>query len=369
MPILLMDCEPQNLTRTKFWIQLAGYQVVSVSGVAEVQRRLESKQDWMVIVDTLVSNDEITAFFDNARIQYPDVFFAVILRDTIFATVLPALDGSAAAYFANAHTRDNLLQFLSNCEAQRKERLGFVNALSQAIASAGPKAQMEVAHMFGRALSDIAIGFHAVSGADGDIKGWQAQISAASKGLSKTEIILQTAQQLNILPALERMLRASVVAAFRPTDPHTLVFVPVHHQCLVDDTLLLNDEPLLAIAHQVVLQVVEPMKLEDSEVTRQKIKKLRAAGYRLAIDDVPAYYVDKDLLSWLNPDYARLDLSNVQRFSVCGLQSKLVEAVTRILHKLNIRVIAKGVELQENINLFQKLGCDLYQDYTPIPIR
>jgi EAL domain-containing protein (putative c-di-GMP-specific phosphodiesterase class I) len=137
----------------------------------------------------------------------------------------------------------------------------------------------------------------------------------------------------------------------------------------VDGTLLATDEPLLTIADQVVLQVVEPMYLENSEETRQHIKKLRAAGYRIAIDDVPAYYVDQTLLSWLNPDYARLDLSNVQRFSICSLQSKLVAAVTHILHKLNIRVIAKGVEIKDNIALFQKLGCDLYQEYTPIPIR
>lgn len=115
--------------------------------------------------------------------------------------------------------------------------------------------------------------------------------------------------------------------------------------------------------NRVILELTERESVEDFDRLRHNVAAARAAGIRVAADDVGAGNAGLRLLSQMQFDIVKVDLSLVQR----GAQHKTSLAVISSLQELAQRwgswVIAEGVETPEQLELIRGLGISAAQGY------
>lgn len=111
------------------------------------------------------------------------------------------------------------------------------------------------------------------------------------------------------------------------------------------------------------LEITEGVVLETNSAINHILQQLREAGAQLLIDDFGTGYSSLSYLKKLNADYIKIDKSFVQNLSLYSEDMVLCETIILMAHKLGLKVIAEGIETQEQSNLLQSIGCDFGQGY------
>jgi EAL domain-containing protein (putative c-di-GMP-specific phosphodiesterase class I) len=96
---------------------------------------------------------------------------------------------------------------------------------------------------------------------------------------------------------------------------------------------------------------------------RSAVETLRAKGFRVALDDFGTGYASLTHLLTVPVDIIKIDKSFVDRLAPGNASMAIVEGLLQIARKLDVRVIAEGIETEEQADLLQSVGCVLGQGY------
>ena len=115
----------------------------------------------------------------------------------------------------------------------------------------------------------------------------------------------------------------------------------------------------------LILEITETMIIRDFELCKPVIEQLRALGLGVSIDDFGAGVTSLAHLGSLAVSELKLDRAFLTRLATGDTERNLalVRATIALGHKLNMRVVAEGIEDVEALNLLAALGCDLAQGY------
>lgn len=116
-------------------------------------------------------------------------------------------------------------------------------------------------------------------------------------------------------------------------------------------------------AQYLTLEVTESLVIDDLEVMREKMFALRQLGVRLSIDDFGTGYSALSYLKRLPIDEIKIDQSFVQGVTHDKEDAALVEVIIAVAEKLNLDVVAEGVETQEQADFLKRHGEVLHQGY------
>jgi diguanylate cyclase (GGDEF)-like protein/PAS domain S-box-containing protein len=117
------------------------------------------------------------------------------------------------------------------------------------------------------------------------------------------------------------------------------------------------------------IEITEGVLLE-SETATTELLKFRKAGIQLAIDDFGTGYSSLAYIKRLDVDYLKIDRSFIKNIKTDASDMALVEAIIVMAHKLSLRVVAEGIETEEQLTLLNDMGCDCGQGYyfsKPLP--
>lgn len=118
------------------------------------------------------------------------------------------------------------------------------------------------------------------------------------------------------------------------------------------------------------LELTESWMLQDLEQSAAALAGLKALGVRLAIDDFGTGYSSLAYLSRLPVDVLKIDRSLISDLEANINTQSLVGNICRMAHALDVEVVVEGVENQEQLQILQRLGCDVAQGYLiarPVP--
>jgi len=119
------------------------------------------------------------------------------------------------------------------------------------------------------------------------------------------------------------------------------------------------------------LEITERVVMDDAEFSLGKLQMLKGLGVSFAIDDFGMGYSCLYYLKRMPVDHLKID-----RTFIAGLVERdsgdeaIVEGTIGLAHALGLRVVAEGVETQEQLAKLKELGCDLAQGYyftKPLP--
>ena len=126
-----------------------------------------------------------------------------------------------------------------------------------------------------------------------------------------------------------------------------------------------------ASAQNFEIEMTERTVMNSASETVSKLVKLKQLGFKLSIDDFGTGYSSLSYLVRFPLDVLKIDRSFIQH--ICSLDDKqaVVDAIIKMSHRLQMKVVAEGVESAQQVELLKKMGCDFIQGFyysKPLPM-
>lgn len=115
-------------------------------------------------------------------------------------------------------------------------------------------------------------------------------------------------------------------------------------------------------ASDLVLEITESAAMDKPEQTVVLLDKLHSMGVNLAIDDFGTGYSSLGYLRMFPISHLKLDRSFVEEIQRGG-RSVICDATIGLAHNLGMRIVAEGVETEEQLEYLRARQCDLAQGY------
>jgi len=116
-------------------------------------------------------------------------------------------------------------------------------------------------------------------------------------------------------------------------------------------------------ASRVVLEVTEGILIDDPEEAKARLDALRALGVNIALDDFGSGYSSLSYLQKFPFNVLKIDRVFVKSLGTDGNASAIIQAIVRLGHALGLKVLAEGVESDEQRVLLRLAGCDELQGF------
>jgi EAL domain-containing protein (putative c-di-GMP-specific phosphodiesterase class I) len=137
-------------------------------------------------------------------------------------------------------------------------------------------------------------------------------------------------------------------------------FVRIVHEALANST----------VPAGIDLEITESLIMEDIQASIEKLAALRDLGIGIAIDDFGTGYSSLAYLARLPVEMLKIDRSFIITMATDPTTMTLVQTIIQLAHSLRLKVVAEGVETEEQANMLRLLRCDQMQGYLfskPVP--
>jgi EAL domain-containing protein (putative c-di-GMP-specific phosphodiesterase class I) len=111
------------------------------------------------------------------------------------------------------------------------------------------------------------------------------------------------------------------------------------------------------------LDITETLYITILEGNTAALNDLRRTGVRISIDDFGMGYSSLSYLKRLPADTLKVDRSFVAGLGEDAEDTAIVRMIIELAHTLGMRIIAEGVESEEQAEQLREMGCDLGQGY------
>ena len=118
------------------------------------------------------------------------------------------------------------------------------------------------------------------------------------------------------------------------------------------------------------LELTESQLLDDIDNAISISEQLRALGVKLAIDDFGTGFSSLSYLKRFPVDYVKIDRSFISEVEHSTQDAAITRAIIAMVHSLERRVVAEGVETQAQMDFLKANLCDEIQGYLlspPVP--
>ncbi|MGJ4729011.1 bifunctional diguanylate cyclase/phosphodiesterase [Luteimonas sp. SDU101] len=190
-------------------------------------------------------------------------------------------------------------------------------------------------------------------------------------GLILPGAFIGAAERYGLMPAVDRWVIRTALANFARLHPCGAQL----HSCSInlsgasveDDGLA--DFILDAVAtfglqpQRLCFEITETVAVRDLQRVAQVIERLRAAGCRIALDDFGAGMSSFGYLKNLPVDSIKIDGSFVRDLGRDPVSRIIIDAVTRIGHERQLRVLAEWVEEESVLSVLREIGVDYAQGF------
>jgi len=115
--------------------------------------------------------------------------------------------------------------------------------------------------------------------------------------------------------------------------------------------------------HNIVFEITERYAIIDKEAFLDSIEHYRRQNYGIAIDDVGSGYSGLNVINDIKPDIIKLDMNLIRSIDKDETKQFLCKAMVDFGKNANIKLIAEGIETEEELQMLIKLGVDFGQGY------
>lgn len=116
-------------------------------------------------------------------------------------------------------------------------------------------------------------------------------------------------------------------------------------------------------AQYLELELTESMLMQDPEIAVATMHKLKQIGVKISLDDFGTGYSSLTYLSRFPIDTLKIDQSFVRNITTEPDAAEIAMAIIGLAHRMDLRVIAEGVETEAQLAYLRKNDCDEIQGY------
>lgn len=203
-----------------------------------------------------------------------------------------------------------------------------------------------------------------VTATSGQTLGFEGLMRSGHPRLPLPTQILELAERLHMLRTVGRSVATRAAAWLDRLPPQARLFLNVHPEELDDMSALQSQlEPLIPAAGRVVLEITGACHDRWPEVLGVRLRRLKALGFSLALDDMAAGQSGLVLLAEAEPAFIKVDRSIVQDIQGSNRKRRLVELLCTFAQMTQADVIAGGVETDAEANALRNIGVPYMQGY------
>jgi EAL domain-containing protein (putative c-di-GMP-specific phosphodiesterase class I)/GGDEF domain-containing protein len=208
-----------------------------------------------------------------------------------------------------------------------------------------------------------------VSLKDGSIYAYEA-LTRGPKGspMESPLMLFGIAEKTNLSFELDRLCRRKAILSAKGLPSHQKLFVntfptTMHDPEFKGDALqeLLNHSGLSG--QNIVFEITERFAIENYALFQREQAYYSNLGFGLAVDDIGTGYGSLEAIAHLKPEYVKVDLSIVREIHKNPVKQELLRAVVDIGKKIGAKILAEGVETQEELNVVRSFDVDFVQGY------
>ena len=305
------------------------------------------------------------ALLERIRAHDLDIPVVLITGAPSLETAMAAIEYGALRYLTKPVEANRLRSITA--DAVRMHRLAV--AKRQAIDLAGGADRLVgdragLVASFGNALRTLWMAYQPiVSWSRREIFGYEALLRAQEPSLPHPPAILDAAERLDRMRDLGRAIRLAATEPAHRMPEGAMLFVNLHTQDLLDENLFDPEMPIARMANRVVLEITERSSLHAIRDVQARIARLRAMGFRIAVDDLGAGYAGLTSFAQLEPEVVKLDMSLVRGVHAQPTKQTLVRTMITMCRELGMQVVAEGIETPDERDAIVEAGCDLLQGY------
>lgn len=111
------------------------------------------------------------------------------------------------------------------------------------------------------------------------------------------------------------------------------------------------------------LELTEGILLEDEQYAQSALAQLRQQGISISLDDFGTGYSSLSYLQKYSFDTLKIDRSFISQLEYNEQNRELTRAIIAMAHKLNMAVIAEGIEKKFQEDFIRTEGCNYAQGY------
>lgn len=198
------------------------------------------------------------------------------------------------------------------------------------------------------------------------------------EGLVRPDLFIPLAEHSGLIVPMTRALMRQTATQLAPHAAHWAdgfhigVNITASH-CLDLDLVQDCREFLAAFTPgkvTLVLELTERQLIVPTDITRRLFQALHELGVMIAIDDFGTGHSSLGYLRNFNVDYLKIDQSFVAMIGADALSGHILDSIIELSGKLDLGIVAEGVETQEQFEYLAAQGVDFLQGYLfgrPLP--
>jgi len=115
--------------------------------------------------------------------------------------------------------------------------------------------------------------------------------------------------------------------------------------------------------HFLEIELTETAVMSHAEESVSILESLSRMGVLVSVDDFGTGYSSMSYLRRFPIDKLKIDRTFISEITTRAEDASIVRAMVSLAHSLNLKVVAEGVETQEQLAFLKEVGCDQYQGY------
>lgn len=116
-------------------------------------------------------------------------------------------------------------------------------------------------------------------------------------------------------------------------------------------------------ANEFVIELTETVLLSPTQETKSALNFLRGQGFRIALDDFGTGYSSLNYIHSYPIDCIKIDATFIRNLLTNSTSESVVWLIIQLAHRLNVSLVAEGVEKREQLEKLHEMGCDKIQGY------
>lgn len=139
----------------------------------------------------------------------------------------------------------------------------------------------------------------------------------------------------------------------------------------IDDLIKLINKYNIS-PNNIELEMTETTVVHNINLAKAAERNVHKLGFIVSMDDFGTGYSSFSMLKEINIDILKMDKSFFDDILESTRGKIIIESIIEMAHKLDIKVVAEGIETKEQLEYLKNIGCDIIQGYfleKPITIK
>jgi EAL domain-containing protein (putative c-di-GMP-specific phosphodiesterase class I) len=363
--VLVVDDEPVTARGYARSLAAGGYKVAVAHDGREAAALAKGRQFDVIISDIAMPDMDGLALLRVIRETDLDVPMIFMTGSPALESALAAIEYGAFRYLVKPISPEAMMDAVARAVGVHKlARVRREAALVRELEGKPISDRAGLEARFASAIEKLWVAAQPIISWSGrSIFAYETLLRTEEPTLRSPLDFFDAAERLGRAAELGRIIRQHVARQLETLPAGAHLFVNLHPADLEDDELYSEEGALTPFARQVVLEITERAALDQIHELQARVMRLRALGYRIAIDDLGAGYAGLTSFAQLEPEVVKVDMSLVRGIDSSAVKQKLVRSIIALCTELGIQLVAEGIETVAERDMLITLGGDLCQGY------